>query len=292
MGQVIDGKAIAAAIRQRLQGEIVRERLHPALAIVLVGDDPASRLYVGRKMRACAEVGIRAELEEFPASVPELDLLGAIAALNARADVHGMIVQQPLPAPLDRMRIIASVAPEKDVDGLHPENFGRLLLGHPRFIPATPKGIRELLLRSGHDPAGAHVVIVGRGMLVGRPLAALLLLRHRGGNATVTVCHTQTPELATLTRTADILVAATGQPGFVTADMVRPGAVVIDVGIHRITATTATHNAPIVGDVDFDSVREVAGAITPVPGGVGPMTVAMLLENVVEAARHQSPTSP
>ncbi|MDO8621856.1 MAG: bifunctional 5,10-methylenetetrahydrofolate dehydrogenase/5,10-methenyltetrahydrofolate cyclohydrolase [bacterium] len=285
MGQLIDGKAIAAEIRARLREDIARSGHQPGLAIVLVGDDPASHLYVQRKRHACAEIGMRAEVVARPAGIRAADLIADIQQLNARPDIDGIIVQRPLPPLLSAPDITAAIAPEKDVDGLHPENVGLLLLGKPRFIPATPKGIRELLLRSGHDPAGQHVVIIGRGPLVGKPLAALLLQRHRGGNATVSICHTGTRDLAAITRTADILVSAIGRPRFVTADMVRPGAVVIDVGINRIPDAETASGTRIVGDVDFDAVRAIAGAITPVPGGVGPMTVAMLLENTVEAAQ-------
>lgn len=286
MSQLIDGKAIAVDIRARLRDEIARSGRTPGLAIMLVGDDPASHLYVQRKQRACAEIGVRAEVIRRPVDTKTDECIAEIQQLNARPDIDGIIVQRPLPPSCSARDITAAVAPEKDVDGLHPENVGLLLLGYPRFIPATPKGIRELLVRSGNDPAGQHVVILGRGPLVGKPLAALLVMRGAGGDATVTVCHTGTRDLATITRTADILVSAIGRPRFVTVDMIRPGAVVIDVGINRVPDASAANGTRIVGDVDFDAVRSVAGAITPVPGGVGPMTVAMLLENIL-AAKHQ-----
>lgn len=291
MSQLIDGNAIAADIRTRLRDEIARSGRTPGLAIMLVGDDPASHLYVQRKQRACAEIGVYAEVIRRPADTRTDDCIATIQQLNARPDIDGIIVQRPLPPSCSARDITAAVAPEKDVDGLHPENVGLLLLGYPRFIPATPKGIRELLVRSGNDPIGKHVVILGRGTLVGKPLAVLLMARGAGGNATVTVCHTGTRYLATITRTADILVSALGRPRFVTADMIRPGAVVIDVGINHIPDASSASGTRIVGDVDFDAVRSVAGAITPVPGGVGPMTVAMLLANVVDAAGRRAFTS-
>ncbi|MDO8599169.1 MAG: bifunctional 5,10-methylenetetrahydrofolate dehydrogenase/5,10-methenyltetrahydrofolate cyclohydrolase [bacterium] len=291
MGQLIDGKAIAAAVFTSIRENIARSGISPGLAIVLVGDHPPSQIYVRRKQAACAEVGIRAELIEWPTDIGMRDLIASIQQCNERPDIHGIIVQRPLPSTLDALAVTSAIAPEKDVDGLHPENAGLLLIGRPRFIPATPKGIRELLLVSGHDPAGQHVVIVGRGPLVGKPLAVLLMQRNRGGNATITVCHTGTKDIATITRSADILVTAIGRPQFVTADMVRPGAVVIDAGINRVADLTTADGTHIVGDVDFDAVRAIAGAITPVPGGVGPMTVAMLLENVVEAAQKSRPSS-
>lgn len=287
MGQLIDGRAIAAGVFTRIREHIARSGISPGLAIVRVGDHVPSRIYVRRKQAACAEVGIRAELIEWPADVPMRDLMASIHQCNERPDIHGIIVQRPLPDSLDALDVTSAIDPEKDVDGLHPENVGLLLIGKPRFIPATPKGIRELLLVSGHDPAGQHVVIIGRGPLVGKPLAVLLMQRNRGGDATVTVCHTGTKDIATVTRTADMLVTAIGRPQFVTADMVRPGAVIIDAGINRVADPTAADRTRIVGDVDFDAVRAIAGAITPVPGGVGPMTVAMLLENVVEAAQRR-----
>jgi len=287
MAAIIDGKAIAAGIRARLRDDITRSGITPGLGIVLVGDDPASRVYVARKRAACAEVGIHAEVIERSADIALDELLADIRTLNEREDIHGIIVQRPLPHHLDALTVTSAIAPEKDVDGLHPENVGLLLIGQPRFIPATPKGIRELLLRSGNDPAGRHVVILGRGPLVGKPLAALLMQRGPGGGATVTVCHTGTRDLATITRTADVLIAAIGKPRFVTAAMVRPGTVVIDVGINRIADPAAPTGTRLVGDVDFEAVAKVAAAITPVPGGVGPMTVAMLLENVVEAAQER-----
>jgi len=284
VSQLIDGKAIAARIRTRVRDDIIRSGITPGLGVVLVGDHPPSRIYVARKRAACAEVGIRTEIIEQPVGIDMDDLLTEIRTLNARPNIHGIIVQRPLPPPLDALAVANAVAPEKDVDCLHPENVGLLLLGQPRFVPPTPKGIRELLIQSGNNPAGRHVVMVGRGPLVGRPLAVLLAQHGAGGDATVTVCHRATPDLAAITRTADILVVAIGNPGFVTATMVRAGVVVIDAGINRIPDPTAPNGTRIVGDV-APSVYDIAGAYTPVPGGVGPMTVAMLLENVLEAAK-------
>lgn len=278
---------MAANVCARIREDILHSGITPGLAIVLVGDDPASRIYVRRKQRACADVGIHVEVIERPAGTDAPDLLTDIQRLNARTDIDGIIIQQPVPPPLDPLACVSAVSPEKDVDGLHPLNYGLLLRGSPLFIPATPKGIRALLLMSGHDPAGRHVVIIGRGLLVGKPLAALLVQDGSGGNATVTVCHTGTRDLAVITRTADILVSATGRARSITPNMVKPGVVVIDVGINRAADSTSPDGARIVGDVDH-AVYEIASAYTPVPGGVGPMTVAMLLENVLESAkRHQ-----
>ncbi|MBI4449734.1 bifunctional 5,10-methylenetetrahydrofolate dehydrogenase/5,10-methenyltetrahydrofolate cyclohydrolase [Candidatus Uhrbacteria bacterium] len=286
MGNIIDGRSIAASIRTRLRDDIAHSGITPGLGIVLVGDHPPSRIYVARKRAACAEVGIRAEIIERPVGIGMDDLLSEIRQLNTRPDIHGIIVQRPLPPQLNGFAVASAIAREKDVDCLHPENVGLLLLGHPRFVPPTPKGIRELLIRSGNNPTGRRVVIVGRGPLVGRPLAVLLAQHGAGGDATVTVCHRATPDLAAITRTADILAVAIGSPGLITATMVRAGSVVIDAGINRITDPTAPNGTRIVGDV-APSAYEVAGAYTPVPGGVGPMTVAMLLENVVEATQQR-----
>jgi methylenetetrahydrofolate dehydrogenase (NADP+)/methenyltetrahydrofolate cyclohydrolase len=237
-------------------------------------------------------VGIYAETVRLPATITEEALLGTIADLNADPRFHGIIVQLPLPSHLDGDRATRAVAPEKDADGLHPLNLGLLMRGEGVLLPATPSGVQQLLVRSGHDPAGKHVVIAGRSNLVGKPLANILMQKAPGANATVTVCHTGTPDLAAVTRQADILVAAMGRPRAITADMVRPGAVVIDVGINRVDDPTRRTGYRLVGDVDFEAVAAVAGAITPVPGGVGPMTVAMLLVNTVTAAERQSGLGP
>ncbi|HUH07876.1 MAG TPA: tetrahydrofolate dehydrogenase/cyclohydrolase catalytic domain-containing protein [Egibacteraceae bacterium] len=283
--RIIDGKATAAEERERVAREVAEladRGVVPGLAAVLVGDDPASQVYVGSKERACEAVGMRSLGARLPAAVSQEDLHAEIDRLNADPAVSGIIVQMPLPGHLDAIAAQERVDPDKDVDGLHPVSAGRLLRGDPLFVPATPLGCQVLLARYGIEVAGAHVVIIGRSQLVGRPLAMLLTLKASGGNATVTMCHTGTRDLAGHTRAADIIVVATGVPHTLTADMVSPGATVIDVGINR------GEDGKLFGDVDFDEVAEVAGAITPVPGGVGPMTVAMLLHNTLLAARHQA----
>ena len=278
---IIDGKAIAAEVRSGVADEVAElasRGVVPGLATVLVGEDPGSQVYVASKRRACQAAGIKAWDHDLDAGTPEGELLDLIAELNRDPSVHGILVQLPLPPHIDEEKVLDAVLPTKDADGFHPYNLGRLLAGHPTVVPATPGGIRELLVRAGIDLAGADVVIAGRSTIVGKPLAALLLLRGPGGNATVTVCHTQTRDLAAHTRRADVLIAAVGRPKVITAPMVKEGAVVVDVGVNRTADGLA-------GDVDFDAVREVASAITPVPGGVGPMTIAMLLANTVRLAR-------
>lgn len=277
---LIDGKKIAAEIRQEVAqraATLAEGGVIPGLATVLVGDDPASRIYVSAKRKACAEVGIKAWDHDLPASTSQADLLALLDEINADPAVHGILVQVPLPGHIDEQAILNAINPDKDADGFHPCNFGRLLAGHPLVAPATPAGIQELLLRSSIETAGAEVVIVGRSNLVGKPLAALLMQKGPGANATVTICHTGTRDLAAHTRKADILVAAIGRAHAITAQMIAPGATVIDVGINRT-------ESGLVGDVDFEAAKEVAGAITPVPGGVGPMTIAMLLSNTVALA--------
>ncbi|MDV2502697.1 MAG: bifunctional methylenetetrahydrofolate dehydrogenase/methenyltetrahydrofolate cyclohydrolase FolD [bacterium] len=277
---IIDGKAIAQAIRGELKGEVASLKasrgVQPGLATVLVGDDTASHVYVKTKRKACDEVGIAPFPYELPASASQEDLLALIEDLNKNPEVHGILVQLPLPEGLDEALVLEAVDPAKDVDGFHPTNIGRLVAGTAVLLPCTPAGIIELLDRTGIPIEGAEAVVVGRSAIVGKPLALLLLHRH----ATVTICHTRTRDLAATARRADILVAAAGRAGVVTAEMVKPGACVIDVGINRV-------EGKLVGDVDFEAARAVAGAITPVPGGVGPMTVAMLLTNTVAACRLQ-----
>jgi len=277
--RILDGKAAAAQIRAELAERI--ERLaaagrRPGLAAVLVGDDEASHIYVGAKQRAAANTGIGSRRAWLPADASQRQVLDAVAELNADPAVHGIIVQLPLPDGLDPVAVQEAIDPAKDVDGLHPWNEGRLLRGDPAFAPCTPAGIVELLRRERVPVEGSHVVIVGRGLLVGRPLAVLLSAKKAGANAPVTLCHPGTRKLSGFTREADVLVAAAGRPAMITADMVRPGAAVVDVGNHRV-------DGALVGDV-APEVAEVAGALTPVPGGVGPMTVAMLLANTVRAA--------
>lgn len=284
---IIDGEAIAREIREGVRCRVaaLAEAGHrPGLAVVVAGDDPASLTYVRTKSRACERAGIFCETIRLPGAVSQSALLGLIEDLNGDRRFHGLLVQQPLPAQIEPASVMSTVAPAKDVDGLHPCNMGRLLQGTPRFVPCTPAGIRELLLRSGHDPDGKRVVILGRSVLVGRPLAALLMQKRSGANATVTVCHSGTPDLASITRRAEILVVAVRSSRFLTAEMVGEGATVIDVGINRVPDPGAPSGTRLVGDVDFDSVSKKAGAITPVPGGVGPMTVAMLLANTLKAA--------
>jgi methylenetetrahydrofolate dehydrogenase (NADP+)/methenyltetrahydrofolate cyclohydrolase len=253
----------------------------PCLAAVLVGDDPASQVYVRNKQKTCEKNGLISQLFRLPETTSTAELLALVGRLNGDPSVHGILVQLPLPRGIDETRILDAVRPEKDVDAFHPENVGRIVQGRPRFLPCTPHGVQELLVRSGVPIAGAHVVILGRSEIVGKPMAAMLVQKAPGGDATVTVCHSRTRNLPEVTRTADILIVAIGRATFVTAGMVKPGAVVVDVGINRT-------EAGLVGDVDFEAVRQVAGRITPVPGGVGPLTIAMLLSNTLAAAQQQA----
>jgi methylenetetrahydrofolate dehydrogenase (NADP+)/methenyltetrahydrofolate cyclohydrolase len=245
---------------------------------VLVGENPASEVYVRNKQKACEAVGIESQLHRLGSDASSDDLLKLIAKLNKDTEVHGILVQLPLPPQIDKNRVLLAVNPNKDVDAFHPENVGRLVQGRPRFLPCTPQGVQQLLIRSGIEIAGQHVVIIGRSEIVGRPLSIMLSQQGKGGDATVTLCHSRTRDLATVTRQADILIAAIGRPKFVTAEMVKPGATVVDVGINRT-------DEGVVGDVDYKAVSAVAGAITPVPGGVGPLTIAMLLRNTLSAAQ-------
>jgi methylenetetrahydrofolate dehydrogenase (NADP+)/methenyltetrahydrofolate cyclohydrolase len=277
---ILDGRAVSAQIRSEIAGRVmalVDRGVQPGLAAVLVGDDEASRIYLGSKHKASADVGVRSEQVDLPAFVTEGELLATIRRLNRDPEIHGIIVQLPVPRHISELAVQMTIDPAKDVDGLHPLNVGLMVRGDPAFPPATPYGIVELLLRSGIELEGAQVVVVGYGELVGAPLSIMLAEDSIRGNATVTICHAKTRDLIEQTRRADILVAAAGRPQLITAEMVKPGAVVVDVGVHR-----TEHG--LVGDVKFDEVREVAGAITPVPGGVGPMTTAMLLLNTVTAA--------
>lgn len=283
--EVIDGRAVAARIRERVSAvarEIATHGGIPKLATVLVGEHPASLSYIKSKQRACRKTGVEGLDLRLPADTPQAQLLEQVAELNERQDVHGILVQSPLPDHLDEEAVVAAIDPSKDVDGFHPVNLGNLIRGNPGFVPCTPYGIYELLRESGRELRGARVTIVGRSLLVGRPLAALLM--RRGVDATVTVCHSRTVDLERRTREAEIVVAAIGLPGFLTGEMFAPGATVIDVGINRIEDRQRERGYRLVGDVDYDSAHEVVGAITPVPGGVGPMTVAMLLLNTVQAA--------
>ncbi len=286
---VIDGKAIANQIRAEIAADVAeftrQASIVPCLAAILVGEDPASQVYVRNKARSCERAGIRSDLHRLDAAVSAANLLGLIQKLNSDAEVHGILVQLPLPPGIDQTRVLDAVHPLKDVDAFHPENVGLIAQGRPRFLPCTPHGVQQILHRSGIDVAGKEVVVVGRSDIVGKPLALMLAQRdsalgENAANATVTICHSRTANLAEVTRRADILVAAIGRANFITAEMVKPGAAVIDVGINRI-------DEGLVGDVDFDSVSAVAGHITPVPGGVGPLTVTMLLHNTLAAARFQ-----
>jgi methylenetetrahydrofolate dehydrogenase (NADP+) / methenyltetrahydrofolate cyclohydrolase len=280
--QIIDGKQIAKQIRSELAVEVVEfiqnNSVTPCLAAVLVGDDPASDVYVRNKRKACEHVGIDSQLHRLPANTTQDELLQLIARLNKDEAVHGILVQLPLPAGIDTDQVLLAVSPAKDVDAFHPTNVGRMVQGNPRFLPCTPHGVIQLLRRTGIETAGKHAVVVGRSDIVGKPLAVLLAAKGKGGDATVTVCHSRTKDLASFTRQADILIAAIGKPEFLTGDMIKPAAVVIDVGVNRVATG-------LVGDVEFTSASEVASHITPVPGGVGPMTIAMLLVNTLAAAR-------
>lgn len=286
---LIDGRAVAAAIRAEVAATAAEMRakhgIAPGLAVALVGDDAASAVYVRSKQRAAAEAGMASEVVRLPADATQEDVLAVVRRLNEDARYHGVLVQLPLPEHIDEDAVIESVDPNKDVDGLHPFNMGLLMAGRPRFVPATPAGIQQLLLRTGNDPAGKHVVVCGRSNIVGKPIANLLMQRRDGANATVSVCHTRTRDLAAMTRQADILIAAVGSAGMIGADMVREGAVVIDVGVNRVDAPERRRGYRLAGDVDFEAVSQKAAAITPVPGGVGPMTIAMLLRNTIDAAR-------
>ena len=287
--ELIDGVAIARSIREeaaRDAAELIDRGIRPGLAVVLVGEDPASTVYVRSKGKACDEAGMHSVTVQLPASTQQEDLRNVVKVLNEDSLVHGILVQMPLPRHLDPDAVIRSIDPRKDVDGFHPVNVGKLLIGErDGFVPCTPAGIQEMLRRSGVSTKGAECVIVGRSNIVGKPMAALLIQDAEGANATVTICHSRTRDLASHTRRADIVIAAAGRAGLVTGEMLKPGAVVIDVGMNRIPDDTAPRRYRLVGDVDFESARKVASKITPVPGGVGPMTIAMLLSNTIKAAR-------
>jgi methylenetetrahydrofolate dehydrogenase (NADP+)/methenyltetrahydrofolate cyclohydrolase len=287
--RLIDGTAIGKAMRGELAGEITAlaaQGVQPGLAVVLVGENPASQVYVRMKGKACEEAGMHSETIRLPVETSEADLLAVVDRLNTDPRIHGMLVQLPLPKHVNSERVLLRIDPAKDVDGFHPVNVGKVSIGDPTgFRPATPYGVQQLLLRTQVETRGAHAVIVGRSNIVGRPMAALLLQNGPGGNATVTVCHSNTRDIGSITRQADILIVAIGKPEFVSGDMVKPGAVVIDVGVNRVEDAAAKSGTRLVGDVQFAEARKVASAITPVPGGVGPMTITMLLYNTVQAAR-------
>ncbi len=289
---LIDGRAIARQLLEELGQRIknLKSRgVQPGLAFVRVGDDPASRVYVGRKEKACADLGILSETHVLPEATSEPELLRLLAQLNTDQRLHGVLVQAPLPPHIRPATVYSTVLPEKDVDGFHPTNAGKLMLGDPTgFLPCTPAGIRELLVRSNIRTEGAEVVVLGRGNIVGKPMAAMLCQKEKGANATVTICHSATRDIKVHCLRADILIVAMGVPEFVKADMVRPGAVVVDVGVNRLKDDTAKGGTRLVGDVDFLRVQPLAGKITPNPGGVGPMTIAMLMRNTVLAAEKTS----
>ena len=289
---LIDGRAIAQEVHADTESRVVALKsagVEPGLRFVRVGDDPASRAYVGMKERAAAKLGIRSETTVLPEETPEAELLELLEKLNVDPAVHGVLVQVPLPGHIDETKVFSTVSPAKDVDGFHPVNAGKLMLGEAGgFVPCTPGGVHELLIRSGVTIEGAEVVILGRGNIVGKPMAAILSQKKQHANATVTLCHSRSRDVAGHCRRADILVAAMGVTGFVKADMVKPGATVIDVGVNRVDDPAAEKGYRLVGDVDFAAVQPVAGKITPNPGGVGPMTIAMLMRNTIRAAGQQT----
>ncbi len=288
---ILDGKKIAQDLRLEMALEVTQLRsqgIVPGLGVLLVGNNPASRSYVTAKEKACAETGLHSEEVLLPVTATQAEILAAVQRFNQDSRIHGILVQLPLPDPRMEFEVLEAIDPAKDVDGFHPVNVGRMMLGLPCFLPCTPHGILHILKRSGIATKGAHAVVIGRSNIVGRPLANLLSLKSDLGNATVTLCHTATRDLARFTREADIIVAAAGRPHTVTADMVHPGATVIDVGVNRMEDATHPKGFRLVGDVDFEPVRAVAGAITPVPGGVGPMTITMLLLNTLISARRRA----
>ncbi|HXY20592.1 MAG TPA: tetrahydrofolate dehydrogenase/cyclohydrolase catalytic domain-containing protein [Gemmatimonadales bacterium] len=286
---IIDGTAIGKQIRSELKAEVEDLRakgITPGLTVVLVGEDPASQVYVRMKGKAADELGMKSDTIRLPATASEEELLGLLDGLNRNRSVHGILVQLPLPKHMDAGKVLLRMKPEKDVDGFHPVNVGKLVIGdRTGFRPCTPAGVQELLIRSGADPDGKHVVVVGRSLIVGRPVANILMQKAAGANATVTVAHTGTRDLPSITRQGEILVVAAGRPEVVRGDMIRPGAVVIDVGVNRVEDPTVEKGYRLVGDVNFKEAVEVASQITPVPGGVGPLTIALLMRNTVQAAR-------
>ncbi len=291
MTNIIDGKQVAAQMREELKAEVnaLREKgIIPGLGVILVGQDPASTSYVTAKEKACHEAGIFSDDNRLPADTTQEVLIDKVQQMNNDPRIHGILVQLPLPKHIDEDVVIGTIAPDKDVDGFTPANVGRLVIGQPCFMPCTPHGVVQLLARSGVEISGAHVVVVGRSNIVGKPVANMLLQKREHANATVTICHTGTRDIAAFTRQADILIVAAGRPNTVTADMVREGAAVIDVGVNRIEDTTKKSGFRLVGDVDFEGVKEKASFITPVPGGVGPMTITMLMVNTVESAKRHA----
>lgn len=294
LAKIINGKEIANEIKSSLRDRIKKLKdagIVPQLTVILVGENPASQIYVRMKRKACEELEIHSPTLNLPTDVSQTRLLNSLDELNKDKSVHGILVQLPLPEHIDEQQVLQAVSQVKDVDGFHPANRGKLIMGEETFVPCTPLGIQQMLIRSGYDPGRKHVVIVGRSKIVGLPLATLLLQKREGANATVTVCHTGTGNLGKITRQADILIAAMGRPEVIKGDMVKPGAVVIDVGVNRVENPSSEKGYRIVGDVEFDSACQRAKAISPVPGGVGPMTIAMLMYNTVKAASNLSASS-
>jgi methylenetetrahydrofolate dehydrogenase (NADP+)/methenyltetrahydrofolate cyclohydrolase len=287
--QILNGKIISKDIFSELKEKVVsfnQEKGYvPGLAVVIVGDNPASRVYVNHKEKACKEVGIKSFEHALPEDTTEESLLELIEQLNTNADVHGILVQLPLPKQMDEHKVLLAIDPKKDVDGFHPFNVGKMMVGEATFLPCTPFGVQQLLLRSGIETDGKHVVMIGRSNIVGKPMAMIMVQKAIGANATVTICHSRTPNMLAITRQADILIAAIGQPLFVKEEMVKEGVVIMDVGINRIDDEDAPKGYRLVGDVDYEGVFNKASAITPVPGGIGPMTIAMLLTNTLKAAK-------
>jgi methylenetetrahydrofolate dehydrogenase (NADP+)/methenyltetrahydrofolate cyclohydrolase len=285
---IIDGKQVAADIRAELKTEVAGLATHgifPGLGVILVGEDPASQSYVRAKEKACAEAGIYSDDNRIPADTTQETLIALVEQMNNDPKIHGILVQLPLPKHIDESAVIGTILPEKDVDGFTPGNVGRLVIGEDCFLPCTPNGVVQLLARSGVEISGSHVVVVGRSNIVGKPVANMLLQKKENANATVTICHTGTKDMASFTRQADILIVAAGWPNTITADMVKEGAAVIDVGVNRVEDASRKNGYRLVGDVDFEGVKQRASVITPVPGGVGPMTITMLMVNTVESAK-------
>ncbi|MBT8042256.1 MAG: bifunctional methylenetetrahydrofolate dehydrogenase/methenyltetrahydrofolate cyclohydrolase FolD [Pontiella sp.] len=286
--KIIDGKQIAADIREELRAEVAGLKgkgIVPGLGVILVGDDPASQSYVSAKEKACENIGIYSDDNRLPADTTEEELLALVNRMNDDPKINGILVQLPLPKHINESAVLLAVDPDKDVDGFHPMSVGKMMIGEETFLPCTPHGVVQMLIRSGVETSGAHVVVVGRSNIVGKPVANMLLQKKEGANATVTLCHTRTKDLGYHTRQADIIIAASGWPNTVTADMVKESAVVIDVGVNRVEDASRERGYRLVGDVDFDAVKEKASMITPVPGGVGPMTITMLLYNTVVSAK-------
>ncbi|MDP1676850.1 MAG: bifunctional methylenetetrahydrofolate dehydrogenase/methenyltetrahydrofolate cyclohydrolase FolD [Bacteroidota bacterium] len=285
---IIDGKKISQEIKDEVKAAVIKMKsergIVPGLAVILVGENPASQAYVKSKGKACEELGIYSVTEQVPATISESDLLSMVERFNNDKKIHGILVQLPLPKHIDEQKVIETISPAKDVDGFHPISIGKLMIGIDTFYSATPYGIMELLKRYKINPSGKHVVVVGRSNIVGKPIANILVQKKEWANAIVTIAHTGTKDISYYTKQADILIAAIGKPNAITKDMVKPGAVVIDVGINRIDDATTKTGTRLVGDVDFENVKEIASAITPVPGGVGPMTIAMLMMNTLKAA--------